>query len=102
MSKTYRRKNKTWNFNPYQYSFDNGYLHRLPLNKDSQEFKKEKAHFHSDSYNGMGVPHWYVNTFFEKPNRRKTKQELLKWIKNPENYEVLLRKHTKDAGWSYW
>lgn len=102
MSNTYRRKNDTWNFSANDYSWEDGFLRIIPMNTNSKEFMKKKSHFHSDSYIGSGVPHWYVNMFHERTNRRNSKKEIQKWIKNPEDYEVLLKPHIKDAGWNYW
>lgn len=102
MSKTYRRKNITWITNFNNYSWENGFQQTIPMNFDSKEFIKKKARFHSDNYGRLGVPHWYVNLYFERSDRVKTKKELHKWKKNPENYEVLLNRYVKDAGWSYW
>jgi hypothetical protein len=102
MSRTYRRKNEYWNFPFYDYTWDSGYLKKIRLNLNSKEYKQKKARFHSDNYTGWCVPHWYVNMFFERTNRRKAKREIQKWMNNPENYEVLLKPHIKNAGWNYW
>lgn len=102
MSKTYRRRNECWDLRTNDYIWENGFLQVIPMNLNSKEYKKEKARFHSDNYRGWCVPHWYVNMFFERSDRRNTKKELQKWMSNPENYEVLLKPHMKDAGWSYW
>ena len=102
MSKTYRRKNETWDFEAYDYSWENGYFQKVPLNPKTKEYKKQKAHYHSDSYTGWCVPHWFVNLFFERSSRRKTKKEIKKWMKNPENHELIIDKHMKNAGWTYW
>ena len=102
MSRTYRRKNDTWDFTDYDFDWVDGYLKKVPMNPKSKDYKKSKAHFHSDSYRGWGVPHWFVNMFFERANRRKTKKIIGQWLKNPENLDVLLDKKIKNAGWYYW
>lgn len=102
MSRTYRRKNETWDFCAHDYVWEHGFLQKVRMDLKSLDFKQKKAKYHSDSYRGWCVPHWYVNMFFERGDRRRTKKEIQKWMKNPENYEVLLKPHMKDAGWSYW
>lgn len=102
MSKTYRRKNDTWNFSANDYRWENGCFQCVPMNVESKEFKKEKARFHSDNYTGWSVPHWYVNMFYERTNRRNAKKALHKWKKLSDNYDVLLNPHMKNAGWTYW
>lgn len=102
MSKTYRRKNKTWDFNSYEYTWENGFLQQVIYNVNTKEFKKAKAMFHSDTYTGWCVPHWYVNMFHERKYRQHAKKELYKWSKNPEYYEVTIHRHMKSAGWDYW
>lgn len=102
MSKTYRRKNDNWDFHSYDYTWENGFMQKTSYDVQSKEFKKKKAHFHSDCYNGWCVPHWYVNMFHERSYRQHTKKELQKWYNNPESYEVVINRHMKDAGWNYW
>jgi hypothetical protein len=104
MSKTYRRKKSSWSFRDYDYTYENGFVEKQFYGHNTEKYKKEKAIFHSDAYSNYGscVPHWYVNMFFEKPNRQKAKAEINKWMKNPQSSEVLIDIRNRGAGWNYW
>lgn len=73
----------------------------IKLDKTSKEYKKALAKFHSDagvmSFKEPG-PHWFRNLFTERPQRRKAKRELKKFMLDNE-YEVILR--AKEP-LSYW
>lgn len=43
-----------------------------------------------------GVPHWYVNLYFEKPLRQHNKREIQKYFRN-EDYEPMCLVKTRDA-----
>lgn len=49
---------------------------------------------------GAGIPHDFVNTFCERPFRMKSKQAIIRGLKN-EEFDVVLPKFIKDAGW-WW
>lgn len=102
MSRTYRRKKSaSWDFNPYDYDYSNGFLQKIWIERDSAEYKKLKAKYHSDSYFTYQVPHCYINRL-ERIFRRLINREIYQWMKNPENYEVINHKHMCDARYLYW
>ena len=77
MSRTYRRKNG-WDTPTRDYVFNEelGHWQDIALDKNSLEFKKQTNKYHSDhNLYGGSVPHWFVNLFFERKFRRKTKKE---------------------------
>lgn len=104
MSRTYRRRKDTWDLNAYEYVWvDNSYLVKKYLDKKSPEYKIKKAKFHQDTRRyGSGVPSWFVNLFCERKMRQKTKKEIHKWMKNPENVECMPPQFIRDARWLYW
>jgi hypothetical protein len=102
MSKTYRRKKDVWSFDNTDFKYENNIFIRYYLDKNSKEYAKKIAHFHSDSHYGWCVPHWYVNMFFERKYRRDSKNKIHKWMKNPENKEIIIDKYFKSAGYDYF
>lgn len=100
MSKTVRRKKSVWDFEDSEYDFN--IFQRISMDKNSKKYKVKKNRFHSDSYSTWCVPHWYITAFYEKAYRQHTKNEVYKWMKNPEVYEPVIHKYFKDAGYNYW
>lgn len=96
MSRTYRRKNVSlhchwW----YGYWWGN-------LPKDSQEYKEKLAWFHSDAYiDGLREPGpaWFRKLYTERPQRRYNKNELRKFMLDPE-YEPMVIEMDKIPYWS--
>ncbi len=77
----------------FSYIFSNGSArYNAYHNKDSKEGKRRIAKYFSDSgthnFKEPG-PHWFRNLTSDRPNRRKAKAELRKYLLDPE-YEVVL------------
>ena len=100
MSRTYRRKG-TKHCNMYFTDFDyyvSDYVFiehiytRVPYEKDSKEYKKGLARFHSDgathNFKEPG-PSWFRRLFNTKPLRQQGRREINKWMRN-EEYEPLI------------
>lgn len=111
MSRTYRRvrqhKNKRWNDDLRYYvsewvrSPSGWLLYRRQFPTNSIEYKKGKARYHSDAGSHCCKepgPRWFRNIFAERPNRRKTKAELRKFMLNKE-YEPII---TSKPRLPYW
>lgn len=118
MSRTYRRRHTTqngmwsdlWYFTsafacdlydmvgePYSERFK-----RIPFEKNSPEYIKGKARFHSD----MGTtsckepgPHWFRNLYSDRPLRRHNKNELRKYILD-HDYEPICLEYWKLDYWT--
>lgn len=107
MSRTYRRRHTTKNgmwtdleyyTSNWTYPFaDDGEWWptarvQVPFPKDSAEYRKGKAIFHSDAattnFKEPG-PSWFRRMFTERPMRRYNKNEIRKWMNNPE-YEPIV------------
>ena len=105
MSRTYRRKGvKHCNmyFTDLEYFVSDyvlveyaGGFHRnvrVPYEKDSKEYKKGLARFHSDgathNFKEPG-PSWFRNMTNTRPLRQQGRQEIQKWMRN-EEYEPLI------------
>jgi hypothetical protein len=102
MSRTYRRKrDASWHFSACNYDFSQGFCQKIWLSKDSIEYKKLKAIYHSDAYFTFSVPHSYINNI-ERTRRRSIKKQIHQWSKNPESYEIIIPKYSQDAGYGYW
>jgi hypothetical protein len=104
MSRTYRRKNDQWDIRAYDWGYDDdGHFTKIFVEKNSKEYKKIKADFHRDHDRFLsGVPSWFVTMFREKPLRRKTKQIIVHWMKNPVEDGCVIPEFIKDAGWYYY
>lgn len=115
MSRTFRRRNTTKNgmcdleyytsevirpWNEYTWS---GAWVTVFFEKDSKEYKRGKAKFHSDagtcSFKEPG-PSWY-RRMFHKMYKSHVRQELHKFMRNPE-YEVDLHDSTEKYHMDYW
>lgn len=113
MSRTYRRRKTTQNgmwsdlnfytsevVHPWGEFWYTAYV-RVPYPKDSPEYKKGKAKFHSDSgttsFKEPG-PSWYRRMTTERPAKRKAKRELQKFMYNEEYEPMILPKEPLD----YW
>ena len=103
MSRTYRRKNDQWGMHAYDWSYDNGYLNKVFVEKNTKEYSKIKADFHRDHRRFLaGVPSWFVTLYREKPFRQKTKQIIFHWKKSPNDDGCIIPEFIKDAGWYYY
>lgn len=114
MSRTFRRRNTTqngmwsdleyftseWVYPWSEFSYYSAGI-RVPYPKDSEEYKKGKARFHSDggttSFKEPG-PSWFRNCFTERPQRRAAKREIQKFMQNPDYEPMILPKDPLD----YW
>lgn len=116
MSRTFRRRNTTqngmWSDLEYftsdwvriEYELEEYWSYRLvrvPFPKNSKEYKKGKARFHSDggttSFKEPG-PSWFRNCFTERPQRRAAKREIQKFMQNPDYEPMILPKNPLE----YW
>jgi hypothetical protein len=103
MSRTYRRKDSEWNFNynHNDYYYSTGFRSRISY--DSIEYIDEKKKFHREkkSFN-QSVPNWYCNLYYQRPERRKSKAIIQKWMMNSDTTECIIDKSFKCAGYDYW
>lgn len=114
MSRTYRRRHTTqngmWTDLEY-YTSDRVYPFGMcyprvsvtvPFEKGSLEYKRGKARFHSDmgttSFKEPG-PHWFRNLYSDRPLRRHNKNELRKYILDPD-YEPICLEYWKLDYWT--
>jgi hypothetical protein len=102
MSRTFRKKEGKKYFDPFAKKSYCSEWKRVsercfsweivPLAYDTQEYRRESAKYHSDArtkgmnYNG---PRWFRNQVVERPQRRQAKEELRKFLLDPE-HEVCL------------
>lgn len=109
MSRTYRRtKNysKGWmtdkGYYCSEWTWDCGYYHQIPLSKDSEEYKRKSAKYHSDAgttnFKEPG-PSWFRNLYSERPQRRFNKNELHKFMLDT-NYEPMCVEMDKMPYWT--
>lgn len=114
MSRTYRRKGQpklrgwfediAWYTSEWVRS-DSGYrvLYRRPYPKDSMEYKKGYARYHSDgathSCKEPG-PSWFRNLYSDRPLRRSSKNELRKFIAYDGEYEPMILSKDKLPYWT--
>jgi hypothetical protein len=115
MSRTFRRRHTTqngmWSDLEYYtservYPFESYGWYRssvlVPFERGSKEYKKGKARFHSDmgttSFKEPG-PHWFRNLFSDRPLRRHDKNELKKFMLDPE-YEPMCNAYWKLDYWT--
>lgn len=106
MSRTYRRvKGKDRYFITGQHGLLRQYVgwhfyHYLDVN--SPEAKKIIKRFQSDSgdcFINFRGPSWFLREFVQVPYRAKARQELMKWMKNPDHEVLIESKPTKDVYW---
>ncbi len=75
---------------------------RIPYPKDSKEYKKGYARYHSDgatnSFKEPG-PSFFRNLTAERPHRRSSKEQLRKYLQNQE-YEVMVLSRPKLEYWT--
>jgi len=111
MSRTFRRRNGVGN-NWSDFEYHTGEYIRVgkgiwarvyvPYPKNSKEYKKGKARFHSDAGTTRCKepgPSWYRNLTTERPLRRKSKRELQKFMLDP-NYEPIVEEKGKLDYWT--
>jgi hypothetical protein len=112
MSRTYRRK--IGSKNHYSHYFvthelivvesatGRKYFQWMPLDKDSKEYKKAMAIYHSDSgtfsFKEPG-PSWFRKLFTERPQRRESERQLRKYLLD-EEFEVILNPKDKLEYWT--
>lgn len=112
MSRTFRRKNRVGNHwsdykyftGKYYYSWTTfgSFVGYVPYPKDSKEYKKGKAKFHSDAGTTRCKepgPSWFRNLYTERPLRRQTKREIQKFMLDP-NYEPIVDEKGKLEYWT--
>lgn len=119
MSRTYRRRHTTkngmwsdleWFTSEWVYPFADDSIYswpryslRVPFEKNSFEYRKGKAEFHSDagttSFKEPG-PGWFRRMHFKR-YKMKVRTELTKYLKNTE-YEVDLHDSTEKYKMDYW
>lgn len=106
MSRTYRRaKGKDKYLVTGRYGVLHtyvGHCQELYLDIHSAEAKKNIKRFQSDSGNcwiNFRGPSWFLREFVQVPYRAKARQELMKWMKNPDHEVLIESKPTKDVYW---
>lgn len=78
-------------------------LYRRPFPKDSKEYKKGKARYHSDAatHNCKEPgPSWFRNLYSDRPLRRSSKNELRKYIACDGEYEPMILRKEKLPYWT--
>lgn len=107
MSRTFRRKNNTkddlyWVTTEYRDVFESdcNWKRWTRVPKEGDELQRALAAYHSDAYRNFKEPGpaWYRNMFTERPQRRKAKGQLRKFMLD-EEFEVML--NPKDP-LEYW
>lgn len=108
MSRTYRRRKPDAHTNLEYFVSDfvrlgDSYTWRRVLfEKDSKEYAKGLAKFHSDagtwSFKEPG-PSWFRNLYTERPLRRYNRRELHKFMKNSD-YESMIEEKGKLEYWT--
>lgn len=109
MSRTYRRKNTTrvgWattlEYHTSDFVKTESGWQWVPYPKDSKEYKKGYAKYHGDhgthNFKEPG-PSWFRNLFSTRPERRKAKRELHKYMMNDE-YEPMIDSKGKLPYWT--
>lgn len=110
MSRTYRRKNKVGNHwgsfryctGEYVYGENFWTMVFVPFEKNSKEYKKGAAKFHSDAGTitcKEPGPSWFRNLYTERPLRRQSKKEIRKFMLDPD-YEPIVDKKGKLEYWT--
>lgn len=101
MARTFRRRNETqeyrWVLREYDYvicedeNFTWKEWRRWQIDPKSEQGEKILAKFHADWHRSWREPGpaWFRRMMTEKPNRRKAKVELNKYLLN-EDYEVII------------
>lgn len=110
MSRTYRRKNTTkvgWHTTLEYHTSElvrgeDFSWHWVPYPKDSKEYKRGSAKYYGDhgthNFKEPG-PSWFRNLYSTRPERRKAKRELQKFMKNDE-YEPMIMSKGKLPYWT--
>lgn len=112
MSRTYRRTKERhrrgWFDDEYWYTSEwvrnevGMISHRERYPKDSIEYKKGYARYHSDAGTHCCKepgPSWFRNLYSDRPLRRKSKNELRKFMAN-EEYEPVVDRKGKLPYWT--
>jgi hypothetical protein len=112
MSRTYRRKNKVGNHWADLAYYTGEYVRigydlwwprvYVPFDKQSKEYKKGVAKFHSDAGTTNCKepgPSWFRNLYTERPLRRQSKREIRKFMLDPD-YEPIIDKKGKLEYWT--
>lgn len=114
MSRTYRRTKCTrrkgwwdsldWYTSEWVWA-EAGYrvLYRRTYPKDSVEYKKGKARYHSDAGSHSCKepgPGWFRNLYSDRPLRRSSKNELRKYIAYDGEYEPMILRMDKLPYWT--
>lgn len=99
MSRTIRRKNQT---HGYMWDEERYCSNWGDYSPESDEYKKRKSFYHSDSFDVTFKepgPSWFRNLYTERPLRRENKQELKKFLLDPE-YEPMCEERGKLEYWT--
>ena len=104
MARTIRRKKHTYARRTTKHDVlraPSGAFYVVRRAQTEEEQRKFDVKFFSDNAKGECVPHQYINARYERPMRRKIAQLIHRAMKDPD-YEVILPKAFKDAGYHYW
>lgn len=109
MSRTYRRKKAHWDLQwelrDYEErisKYGGVYFVKYKITASDPAFKKSLQKFHSDKERyGNNLPTNYMNMYFERPMRRKSKNLLYKYTQLPDD-EIMLPEYIQDHGWDYF
>lgn len=99
MSRTIRRKGEK---NKNLWYVERYFSNWGDYSPDSIEWKRRKSYYHSDSFDVTFKepgPSWFRNLYTERPLRRKNKNELKKFLNNPE-YEPMCEERGKLKYWT--
>ena len=98
MSRTYRRKVDKGTMNDWAFRYS---IWRIQ-DYSEEELNRLRSRYHSDSYDCSFKepgPSWFRNLYTERPNRRKNKLEIRKFILDPD-YEPMCIEKGKLEYWT--
>lgn len=110
MSRTYRRTDdawtgtwfgKFWAVSEWRYNQDGVYL-RICYPKDSKEYKKASALYHSDAGSHLFKepgPSWWRREFYQRPYRRRAKKQLHRYVQG-EDIDVIIEDKPRLDWWT--
>lgn len=107
MSRTYRRTGKeVYSFRPYKYERTPGihYWNYVKIRLEGNEYKKEKARYHSDmgfgSYSRMSPPNWWRRKMDMKIDIHNSK-EIHKFLRDEDYEPNTYNRYIGNDSW-YW
>ncbi len=109
MSRTVRRKHRRWVWIPggykiageytkYDWDPEVGYTYREPT--PEERFRRYKWLHLDHGPNDVTPGHWFRNNRMRE-NRAINKQEIHRWMKNPDNYEPLFEEEPRSCYWDW-